>query len=134
MYGLWPMPKRSTVRGSSLADDVLNQPANHVSYSAELQVQSALNQAYALGWTFVGIRRSVALDDLAADFASRMSGSMDIDVPLPGHQFRSLGIRQVAAPSNGLALGVIGTTTPAFLSGSAGPWKWAIVAGPERPE
>src|SRR6516164_3647892 len=29
---------------------------------------------------------------------------------------------------------VIGTTTPAFLPGSAGPWKWPAVAGPLSPE
>src|SRR5262249_10822131 len=41
---------------------------------------------------------------------------------------------RLAEFSNGLVLGVIGTATPAFLPGSAGPWKWAIVAGPDSPE
>src|SRR5262249_61313943 len=40
---------------------------------------------------------------------------------------------RLAEFSNGLVLGVIGTATPAFLPGSAGPWKWAIVAGPLSP-
>src|ERR1700680_1244665 len=40
----------------------------------------------------------------------------------------------VAAPVNGLALGVIGIATPPFLPASAGPWKWAAVAGPLSPE
>src|SRR5271169_4860135 len=39
----------------------------------------------------------------------------------------------VAEPCKGLVAGVIGTATPAFFPGSAGPWKWAAVAGPVRP-
>jgi hypothetical protein len=39
-----------------------------------------------------------------------------------------------ASPSDGLAALGNGTTTPAFTPGIAGPWKWAIVAGPERSE
>ena len=42
---------------------------------------------------------------------------------------------KVALPSTGLdvALGMA-TATPAFLPASAGPWKCAAVAGPDRPE
>src|SRR6185312_6434328 len=52
---------------------------------------------------------------------------------------RSAACASVSAlePSNGLlAVGPwnTGTTTPAFLPGSAGPWKCAAVAGPVRPE
>src|SRR6516164_631455 len=39
-----------------------------------------------------------------------------------------------AEPWNGLELAVIGMATPAFLPGSAGPWKWPAVALPLRPE
>ena len=44
----------------------------------------------------------------------------------------------VAYPLNGLANGCplveIQIATPAFLPGSAGPWKCAAVTGPVRPE
>src|SRR5437868_10360809 len=40
----------------------------------------------------------------------------------------------VALPSTGLAVALgIATATPAFLPASAGPWKCAAVAGPDRP-
>src|SRR5690242_7943296 len=41
----------------------------------------------------------------------------------------------VADPLIGLASAPLnGTTGPAFLPGFAGPWKWAIVGSPDRPE
>src|SRR3954453_10095708 len=39
----------------------------------------------------------------------------------------------VAVPWIGLAAFANGTTTPALAPASAGPWKWAAVAGPDRP-
>src|SRR6266566_2856924 len=52
--------------------------------------------------------------DLAADLAALIGFGMNVDVP---HAFSE-----------------IGTATPAFLPTSAGPWKWAALAGPLSPE
>src|ERR1700733_6515400 len=56
----------------------------------------------------------------------------------PAARSEAWASESVAVPLNGLSsvlpFSEIQTATPAFLPGSAGPWKWAAVAGPERPE
>ena len=53
---------------------------------------------------------------------------------LAGGEVGGLGIgqRRLALDRAGERRRSAGTTTPAFALASAGPWKWAAVAGPLR--
>ena len=82
-------------------------------------------------------RSALRRHHLAADFAGLMFLRVHVDVPLAGGELLRLlgGQRRFSLDRrlDGLPLGLSQITGGPFLPAAAGPWKWAMVAGPDSP-
>jgi hypothetical protein len=66
---------------------------------------------------------------LPAHFATRVGRGVDVEIPIARFEVGDLLVVQRRRADFGTA-----TTGGAATPGPAGPWKWAMVAGPVRPE